>query len=113
MKVLKQKGYPYSPCNKCLVRATCNKSYQLVKCPELSDYCNANIHKDPDLVCTFSINCYGVWESFLFNGSKNCTIEELIQASIGESLMDGPVFDCDKYLEYTKHLESLEYYDLL
>jgi len=112
-QVIKQRGYPYSPCNECLVRAACDKKRQLVKCQPLSDYYNAFIHKNPTIVCTFIINRYRVWEPFLFNGSKNCTIEDLIQASIGKSMMDGPVFDYDKYLEYTKHLESLEYYDLL
>jgi len=113
LQVFKQRSHPYSPCNECLVRAMCDTDRELAKCQPLSDYYNALLYKDPTIVCTFIINSHGVWEPFTFNGSKNCTIEDLIQASIGKFMMNGPVFDYDKYLEYTKHLESLEYYDLL
>ena len=114
IEVDKQRSPPYSPCYNCLVRPMCDTNRQLGKCQPFSDYYNALIHKDPTIVCTFIISRYGIWEPFTFNGSKNCTIEDLIQASIGkQSMANGTVFDYDKYLEYTKHLESLEYYHLL
>jgi len=115
LQSMKERSHPYSPCNECLVRATnCELAIHLAKCQPVADYCNALIHKDPTIVCTFIINKHGVWEPFTFNGSKNCTIEDLIKASIGKKdIWNGTVFDYDKYLGYTKYLESLEYYDLL
>jgi hypothetical protein len=115
LQLMKKRSHPYSPCNECLVKpVNCEIYRHINKCKPVADYYNALIHKDPTIVCTFIINKHGVWEPFLFNGSKNCTIEDLIQASIGKKYMaTGTVFDYDKYLEYTKHLESLEYYDLL
>ena len=114
LRLMKERSHPYSPCNECLVKPVCEISRHIHKCQLVADYYNALIHKDPTIVCTFNINKHGVWEPFTFNGSKNCTIEDLIQASMGKKDMsNGTVFDYDKYLEYTKHLESLEYYDLL
>lgn len=112
---MKRRSQPYSPCNECLVKpVNCEVYRHIDKCQPVADYYNALIHKDPTIVCTFIINKHGVWTPFTFNGSQNCTIEDLIQASIGKKDMSNDaVFDYDKYLEYTKYLESLEYYDLL
>jgi hypothetical protein len=111
---IKRKNHPFCPCNECIVRAMCDIMEHFSKCQPVSDYANALVHKDPTMVCTFIINIHGVWEPLFFNGSKNCTIEDLIQGSKwAKPMYSGSVFDYDKHLEYTKYLESLEYYDLL
>ncbi|WP_319406289.1 hypothetical protein [uncultured Desulfosarcina sp.] len=115
LSAMKGRSHPYSPCNECLAKpANCEVYRHIDKCQPVADYYNALIHKEPTIVCTFIINSHGVGEPFLFNGSKNCTIEDLIQASMGKKNMsNGSVFDYNKHLEYTKYLESLEYYNLL
>ena len=104
---------PCKPCKKCITQACCNFGEQLFKCPPVMDYYNAIHHKDPTNICTFNINSYGVWQVFVSGRPKHRTIEDIIKLSENESMPTGPVFDYKKHLEYTKHLETLEYYDQL
>ena len=77
------------------------------------DYYNARHYKESTRICTFNINRFGVWQVFVTGRSDNRTIEAIVKLSEGKSMHGGPVFNYKKHIEYTKHIEALEYYDLL
>ena len=103
------KGHPNRPCilDKCIVRASCN--YRDVKdCNKINDYFNALFHKDTTCHIVFFINEEGEELGIEKRPVDNCTMDQLIDECY---VWDD--FNLDRHIEYTKHLGSLPYYDLL